>query len=804
MNLSMKWLADFTDVSDVDIKKYCDDMTDTGSKVEGYKKMADDFSGIVCGKILKIEKHPEADRLVICQVDAGGDVPMQVVTAATNVFEGAYVPVCTDGALLPDGTKIKKGKLRGAVSEGMFCSIAELGLTAHDMPGAVEDGILILQHCGIESPTLGTDIKDVLDMRDTVVEFEITPNRPDCLSVIGLARESAVTFKKPLNIKVPEVKAANDGDDISNYLKVDIENSVLCPRYTAMAVKNVRIAPSPLWLRMRLKAAGVRPINNIVDITNYVMLEYGQPMHAFDYSCLDGSHIVVRNAGAGETFKSLDDKDHVLDETMLVISDEKKAVALAGVMGGANSEITDGTKTVIFESANFKGGNVRISGKKLGMRTESSARFEKGLDPENTVPALLRACELVQLLDAGDVVDGMIDVYPGKKEPTRIALVPERINAFLGTDIPESFMVSALESLDFQIRNGVITVPSYRADVEHMQDIAEEVARIWGYNKIGSTPLKTGGAGGGRKPHQQYEQDVKSLLYGMGMCEIETFSFISPKYYDKIRMAEDDPRRRSVVIKNPLGEDTSVMRTTALPSMLEVLSYNYSVKNKNVALYETATSYIPTADGELPKEPRRLVIGFYENENRPDGYFYKLKGCIEGLLAMSGITDVEYNAVGNDNAFHPGRCAEIVKDGDIIGILGEIHPLTAENYGFSIPVYAAELNFDVMLKHRSVEKEFHPLPKYPALERDFAFVCGEDVQVGKVASAMKKAGGKHVESVELFDIYRGPQLGEGKKSVAYSVMLRCPDRTMTDDEADSITKKITKALKDEFDIVLRS
>lgn len=804
MNLSMKWLADFTDVSDVDIKKYCDDMTDTGSKVEGYKNMTDDFSGIVCGKILKIEKHPEADRLVICQVDAGGDAPMQVVTAATNVFEGAYVPVCTDGALLPDGTKIKKGKLRGAVSEGMFCSIAELGLTVHDMPGAIEDGILILQHCGIEEPTLGADIKDVLNMRDTVVEFEITPNRPDCLSVIGLARESAVTFKKPLNIKAPEVRAANDGDDISNYLKVDIENSVLCPRYTAMAVKNVRIAPSPLWLRMRLKAAGVRPINNIVDITNYVMLEYGQPMHAFDYSCLDGSHIVVRNAGAGETFKSLDDKDHVLDETMLVISDEKKAVALAGVMGGANSEITDGTKTVIFESANFKGGNVRISGKKLGMRTESSARFEKGLDPENTVPALLRACELVQLLDAGDVVDGMIDVYPGKKEPSRIALVPEKINAFLGTDIPESFMVSALESLDFKIQNGVITVPSYRADVEHMQDIAEEIARIWGYNKIGSTPLRTGGAGGGRKPHQQYEQDVKSLLYGMGMCEIETFSFISPKYYDKIRMAEDDPRRRSVVIKNPLGEDTSVMRTTALPSMLEVLSYNYSVKNKNVALYETATSYIPTADGELPKEPRRLVIGFYENESRPDGYFYKLKGCIEGLLAMSGITDVEYNAVDSDNAFHPGRCAEIVKDGDVIGIFGEIHPLTAENYGFSIPVYAAELNFDVMLKHRSVEKEFHPLPKYPALERDFAFVCDEDVQVGKVASAMKKAGGKHVESVELFDIYRGPQLGEGKKSVAYSVMLRCPDRTMTDDEADSITKKITKALKDEFDIVLRS
>lgn len=803
MNLSMKWLADFTDVSDIDTKKYCDDMTDTGSKVEGFEVLGDNFSGIVCGKILKIEKHPEADRLVVCQVDIGAEDNIQVVTAATNVFEGAFVPVCTDGAKLPDGTKIKKGKLRGVVSEGMFCSIEELGLTLHDMPGAVEDGILILQHCGIEKPELGKDIKDTVDLRDTVVEFEITPNRPDCLSVIGLARESAVTYNRALNIPTPDVKELGDGDDISKYLTVDIHNSLLCPRYTAKVVKNVKIAPSPMWLRRRLRAAGVRPINNIVDITNYVMLEYGQPMHAFDYSCLDGSRIIVRNAAEGEVFRSLDDKDHTLDSSMLVIADEKKAVALAGVMGGANSEILDTTKTVVFESANFKGGNVRISGKKLGMRTESSARFEKGLDAENTLPAVMRACELVQLLGAGDVVDGIIDEYPGKKNATVLTLNADRINAFLGTDIPESFMVDALTRLAFKVENNKITVPSFRADVETMQDIAEEIARIWGYNKIEATAFKAGAVQGGRKPHQQYEQDIKSLLCGMGMFEIETFSFISPKYYDKIRLAKDAPQRNSVVIKNPLGEDTSVMRTTAIPSMLEVIAFNNSVKNKNVRLYEMATVYLPEEGKELPYEPKRLVLGFYENGTKDTG-FYKMKGFIEGLLVFSGIEEVEYTAESSCNVFHPGRCAKIEKDGEVIGIFGEIHPLTAENYDLDLPVYVAELNFDVMLKMRSTEKSFTPLPKFPALERDFAFVCDEALEVGKIEKVIKAAGTKNVEKVELFDIYRGPQLGEGKKSVAFSVTLRHTDRTMTDEEADTVKNKIMKALADELGITLRA
>ena len=800
----MKWLADFTDVSDIDAKEYCDKMTDTGSKVEGYEIAADNFSGIVCGKILKIEKHPEADRLVICSVDIGGDAPIQVVTAATNVFEGAYVPVCTDGAKLPDGTKIKKGKLRGAVSEGMFCSIEELELTTHDMPGAVTDGILILQHCGIDDPTLGADIKDVLDMRDTVVEFEITPNRPDCLSVIGLARESAVTFDRPLNIPAPVVKEAGDGDDVSNYLKVDIENSALCPRYTAKVVKNVKIEPSPLWLRMRLRAAGVRPINNIVDITNYVMLEYGQPMHAFDYSCLDGSHIIVRNAGDGENFKSLDDKDHTLESSMLVIADEKKAVALAGVMGGANSEITENTKTVVFESANFKGGNVRITGKKLGMRTESSARFEKGLDAENTWGALMRACEMVQMLGAGDVVDGVIDEYPGKKEVTKIPLDVQKINTFLGVELSREFMVSTLEKLDFKVEGDTVFVPSFRADVEQMADIAEEVVRIYGYNKIPSTAFRGAVEKGGRKPHQQYELDVRNILCGMGMYEIETFSFISPSYYEKIRMKEDDARRKSVVITNPLGEDTSVMRTTALPSMLEVLSYNNSVKNKNVRLYEMATVYLPKDGKELPEEPKRLTIGMYDDDFKGGKVFYKLKGYIEALLKFSGISGETYTACTDNSSYHPGRCALVTLGDKVLGVFGEIHPEVCETYGFSFPVYCAELNFDVLLETRSTEKEFRPLPKYPALERDFAFVCDEELETGKIRDIMAKAGGKIVESVKLFDIYRGAKLGENKKSVAFSVALRSADHTLTDEEADNAVQKIMKALYDEFGIVLRS
>ncbi|MBQ5634485.1 MAG: phenylalanine--tRNA ligase subunit beta, partial [Clostridia bacterium] len=546
-------------------------MTDTGSKVEGYEVLGEDIQNVVVGKVVSMERHPNSDHLWICQIDIGSEVT-QIVTGAQNVHEGDIVPAAIPVAHLPGDVTIKAGKLRGVESNGMLCSIAELNLTLHDMPEACEDGILIL---GKEyEDKIGMDIKEALMLDDTVVEFEITSNRPDCLSVIGLARETAISFDKPLSIPAPAVKDLNDGDKIDNYLSVKISDSDLCFRYAAKVVKNVKIAPSPLWLRMRLRASGVRPINNIVDITNYVMLEYGQPMHAFDYAMLDGSAINVRRATDGELFKSLDDKDHLLEEGMLVIADDKKAVALAGVMGGANSEITDNTATVVFESANFYGASIRITSRKLGMRTESSGRFEKGLDRENTLAALERACELVNLLGAGEVVSGIVDVYPGKKEATKIKLEPERINKFLGINATEQFMRDTLVKLAFTVDGDMVTVPSFREDVEGMQDLAEEVVRIYGYNEIESTGISGSMTQGQRSVSQNFEVGMHKLLLGLGLDEICTFSFISPKYYDKINLPADSAKRNSIVISNPLGEDTSVMRTTSLPSILEVLARN--------------------------------------------------------------------------------------------------------------------------------------------------------------------------------------------------------------------------------------
>ncbi len=805
MKLSMNWLSDYVKANDIDIKEYCDRMTDTGSKVEGYELIGHEVTNVLVGKILATSKHPDADRLTVCSVDVGGEAPIQIITAATNVFEGALVPVACDNSTLVGGVKIKKGKLRGLPSEGMFCSIAELGLTLHDMPGAIEDGILILGDVGHADAKPGTPINDVLMLNDEVVEFEITPNRPDCLSVIGLARESAVTFDRTLTVNEPKVTAANDGDNIANYLKVDIANAELCPRYSAAVVKNIKIAPSPLWLRMRLRASGVRPINNIVDITNYVMLEYGQPMHAFDYSSLDGNHIIVRNATDGEAFKSLDDKDHTLAASMLVIADEKKACALAGVMGGANSEIVDTTKTVVFESANFKGANIRITAKKLGMRTESSARFEKGMDAENTIPALNRALELITLLGAGDVVNGMIDVYPGKKDATVLPLDAGRINRFLGMNISEDFMKGTLKKLDFtETADGKFVVPSFRADVECMNDIAEEVIRIYGYNKLENTLPSAGAIQGGRNPHQAYEVLVSDALAGFGFDEIHTFSFISPKFYDMIRMPEDDIRRKSVVITNPLGEDTSVMRTTTLPSMLNVLADNYNHKNLSVAMYEIGKVYLPTEEDKLPDEPGRITLGFFTDGVKDAGGFYRMKGYIEELLAISGIDGVDFVSHSASGAYHPGRCAKIMLGDVCLGIMGEIHPLTAENYGFGCPVYTAELDFEAMFDARKTVVTYAPIPKHPALERDFSFVCDEALEAGVIAKAMKRAGGNTVKSVELFDIYRGAQLGEGKKSLSYAVKLLAQDHTLTDEEADGTVKRMLKKLEAEFGITLRS
>ncbi len=800
MNLSLKWLHDFTNTDGITVKEYCDRMTDTGSKVEGYEILGEDIENVVVAKVVSMVRHPNSDHMFICQVDIGKDELVQIVTGAQNVKEGDIVPAAIPVAHLPGNITIKPGKLRGEISNGMLCSIAELNLTLHDMPEAIEDGILILGKDFEDK--LGMDIKEALMLNDTVVEFEITSNRPDCLSVIGLARETAISFDKPLNIPTPTVKDLGDGDMIDNYLSVKISDPDLCFRYAAKVVKNVKIAPSPLWLRMRLRAAGVRPINNIVDITNYVMLEYGQPMHAFDYSMLDGSAINVRRAKDGELFKSLDDKDHTLDSTMLAICDEKKPCALAGVMGGANSEIKDETKTVVFESACFSGPSVRVTAKKNGMRTESSARFEKGLDPENCMAGLLRACELVQLLGAGDVVDGLIDVYPAKPVPTVLPLEVDKINKFLGVDLDYDYMKSILERLECKVEGNNITVPTFRADLTCMNDIAEEIIRIYGYNKIKSTCIYAETTQGGRTPKQQFEVDSEHLLYGMGYDQIQTFSFISPKNYDKIRMSENDALRNSIVITNPLGEDTSVMRTRALPSMLDVVARNINFSNEDVRLFEVATVYIPNAgDNVLPDENKVITLAAYGKSED----FYSLKGAVENILASAGIEKARFVSFADDKAYHPGRCAKILTaDGKELGIFGQIHPLTAQNFDIEIPVYAAELSFDEIWDAADMTVDYKPLPKFPASTRDYSFVCDDALEVGVIEEIMATAGGKLVESVKLFDIYRGPQVGEGKKSVSLRVSMRAADRTLTVEEADKISAKIVKALNEKLGLALRS
>ena len=797
MNLSRNWLSDFVDVSDISSKDYCDRMTDTGSKVECFEELGSDIENVIVAKIVKIEPHENSDHLQICQVDIGNGQITQIVTGAQNVFEGAIVPAAIPVAKLPGNVVIKSGKLRGVESHGMLCSMGELELTEHDMPGKEPNGILILDESYADK--LGMDIKEALLLNDTVVEFEITSNRPDCLSVIGLARETAVSFDRPLKLHTPEVKCANDGDKIGNYLSVKIDAPDLCYRYMARVVKNVKIEPSPLWLRMRLRASGVRPINNIVDITNYVMLEYGQPMHAFDYSCLNGSSIVVRRALESENFKSLDDQDHTLNSDMLVIADSDRAVALAGVMGGANSEIKDDTKTIVFESACFNGASVRVTAKKNGMRTESSARFEKGLDPENCFGGLERACELIELLGAGEVVNEYIDIYPTKAEPTVLDFNYEKINGFLGTDLSEADMIKTLEALEVKVEGKKLIPPSFRADLGCMNDIAEEIARIYGYNNIKSTQIRGEMTQGGRTPKQKFEVDLENAMCGMGINQIQTFSFISPKYYDKIRLPEDSELRNSVVISNPLGEDTSVMRTTSLPSMLEVIARNYNFNNENVRLFEIATVYIPTGADTLPNEDKVVAVGMYG-----DCDFFTLKGVCENVLKIAGIDKYTIRSEKNAVSYHPGRCARLYVGDKQVAILGQVHPLVAQNYGIDCDVYAAEIDFEVIFSMMATEKLYTPLPKFPAATRDFSFVCDEDIEVGTIEEEMAKAGGKLVESIALFDIYRGPQVGENKKSVSLRVTLRASDRTLTVEEAEKISAKILTALNKAFNITLRA
>ncbi len=790
MNLSMRWLSDFVDI-DAKPHDFCEAITMSGSKVEGYTVEGSEISNVIVGKILSIEKHPDADKLVVCQVDVGSGEPIQIVTGATNLKVGDVVPVAMDNSTLPGGKKIHKGKLRGVVSNGMLCSLGELGLTVHDFPNAIEDGIMVID----EDVKLGQDIREALGLNDTCVEFEITSNRPDCFSIIGLAREAAATYNLPLKLHTPVVKGT-DGD-VNDLLQVEVKNPELCMRYIARMVKNVKIEPSPRWMRERLRACGVRPINNIVDITNYVMLEYGQPMHAFDYKYVNGHKITVRTAKNGEKITTLDDVERNLDESMLVIADEKGPVAVAGVMGGEFSSIMDDTDTIVFESACFNGPSVRLTSKKLGLRTESSGRYEKGLDPNNTKPAVDRACELIEMLGAGEVIGGYVDVDNSDKAQRRIKLDVDWTNRFLGIDIPREQMVDYLERVGCVMEDDDIIVPSFRPDLEHKADISEEIARFYGYDKIPVTAIR-GTAQGHLTEQQKFERTVSNTLLSQGLYEIMTYSFISPKYYDKIRLPEDSPLRKCVTIQNPLGEDTSVMRTTTLPSMLEILAKNYNNRNESAALFELSPEYIPT-ENPLPDENVQVTLGMYGEQYD----FYSLKGVVEALLDVLGIADYDVSAVSDNPTFHPGRCACISKDGRDIGTIGEIHPLVLQNYGINTKVYAAKLDASALFDLRCVSKEYKPLPKYPATARDIAVLCDDALPVLDMKKAIQKAAGPILERVSLFDVYRGQQVPDGKKSVAWSLSFRAPDRTLTDEETDGAMKKVLKAL-DEMGAVLRS
>ena len=788
MNLSMKWLADYVKTN-VEPKKFCYDLTMTGSKVEGYEIEGGDIENVVVGKILSVTPHENSDHLVVCQVDVGNGEPIQIVTGASNVNAGDIVPVALDGSTLPGGVHIKKGKLRGVESNGMLCSLGELGLTTHDFPYAIEDGIFIMQ----EDAKLGQDIQSAIGLNDTSVEFEITSNRPDCLSVIGLAREVAATYDLPFETPKPTYKGVSG--DITEKINVVIENDTLCKRYIGGYVKNVKIGPSPRWLRERLRSSGVRPINNLVDITNYVMLEYGQPMHAFDARFIVGNEIHVRNAKAGETITTLDGTVRELSPEMLVIADTEKPVAVAGVMGGEYSGIMDDTVDVIFESACFDGASVRKTAKKLGMRTDSSARFEKGLDPYGCEPAILRAFELVEMLGCGEVLDTTIDRFPNPPAPKTVEFDPAWINNFLGTNIPRADMEKYLKQIGFEVEGDVIKVPFFRIDIECNADVAEEVARFYGYNNIPGTEL-IGVANAKLTPSQKLMRKLETACTALGLYEIETFSFISPKYYDKINLPADSKLRQSVTITNPLGEDTSVMRTTVMPSLCEVLARNYNLRNPSAAIFELGNEYLPTEDGKLPNEPERLSIGIYGG----DADFYTVKGVMEGIFEHLGIDGVEYELASSDcdfdeySMFHPGRVAVASLNGTPIAILGEMHPAVAENYGIGTRAYCAKLNVAELLDIEIPERTYKPLPKYPAATRDISMICDDDVPVASLEKLIRNAVGSVLERVKLFDVYKGEQIAGGKKSVAFSIVMRSPDATLTDEQADAAMKRVKKAL----------
>lgn len=786
MDLSMRWLGDYVSLDEMTPRAFCEAMTMSGSKVEGYTYEGSEIENVVVGKILSIVDHPDSDHMVICQVDVGNEKKLQIVTGANNLKVGDIVPVAVDGAKLPGGHMIKTSKLRGELSEGMLCSLGELGLTIHDFPYAIENGIFVLEE---ENLTLGQDIKEAIGFNDMVVEFEITPNRPDCLGVIGLAREAAVTFGKELKVKAPAVPAGKG--DINDMLKVEVQNNDLCRRYVARAITNVKVGPSPRWMRERLRASGVRPINNIVDITNYVMLEYCQPMHAFDINCVAGGKLVIRNANEGETLLTLDGIERKLSPEMLVIADCEKPSAVAGVMGGENSGIHDDTVTVVFESANFLGSSVRTTAKKLGMRTEASSRFEKGLDPDVCKTAADRACELAVLLGAGEPVDGVIDAGYTAKPAEAIKLEPDWINSFLGIDVSRDDMVKTLTEIGCVIEGDDVYPPTWRADIEHKADLAEEVARFYGYNNIPSTTNK-GGACAVITTKQKLERLAVKTLLARGMYEVCTYTFVSPKVFDKIRVPADSDLRKTVNILNPLGEDTSVMRTIVYPSMMEVLSRNYNNRNAEGAFFEIAKEFIPKESvNELPDENNMISLGMFGE--RYD--FFSVKGVLEQLLEVFGIEDYDVEADKTNPTFHPGRCAVISKNGKYIATIGEVHPLVRANYDMDVRAYIGRVDMQALFELSEVEnRQYHQLPRFPASTRDIALLCDDALPVLTIEKAIKNAIGGIMESVELFDHYKGAQIPAGKKSLAFAISMRAADRTLTDAEVNSAMDAALKAV----------
>ena len=805
MNTSLKWIKALVPGLDCGVQEYVDAMTLSGSKVEGYEQLDADLDKIVIGQVTKIEKHPDADKLVICQVNVGSET-LQIVTGAPNVFEGAKVPVVLDGGRVagghdgtktPGGIKIKKGKLRGVESSGMMCSIEELGSNREMFPDAPENGLYIFD----EDAPVGENAVAYLGLDDSVVEYEITSNRVDCFSVLGIAREAAATFHK--EFVPPVVTETGNNEDVNDYIKVSVKDQDLCSRYTARVVKNIKFAPSPKWMQERLRAHGIRPINNLVDITNYVMEEYGQPMHAYDLDTIEGKEIIVRRAAAGEKFVTLDGQERQLDENVLMICDAKKAVGIAGIMGGENSMITDDVKTVLFEAACFDGTNIRLSSKRIGLRTDASGKFEKGLDPNNAQAAIDRACQLMEELGAGEVVGGMVDICNEVREPSRVPFKPEKINALLGTDLTPEEMLAYLAKVEltYDEKTNEIVAPTFRQDIHYVADVAEEVARFFGYDKIPTT-LPTGEATTGKLPFKlRIEAVARDIAEYCGFSEGMTYSFESPKVFDKLRLPADSKLRQGIVISNPLGEDYSVMRTTTLNGMLSSLATNYNRRNKDVRLYELGNVYRPKALPltELPDERMHFTLGMYGN-----GDFFDMKGVCEEFFEKVGMRDkVDYDPNSGKTYLHPGRQANMVYDGKVVGYLGEVHPLVADTYGIGDKAYVAVIDILTVLEFASFNHKYTGIAKYPAVTRDLSMVVPKTVLAGQIEHILTQRGGKILESYQLFDIYEGNQIKGGYKSMAYSLVFRHHDKTLEESEITAAMKKILNGLTD-LGIELRS